>query len=97
MKIRKEGNDGWLYTDWESDEKEHLTAFDIQHIQMLLKNLGYKVSKRGIRHQWHGWKNMLGKSGYRGRNYRLFSPSGWNQFSIQVTPLTDRDMPSYYV
>ena len=64
MKIRKEGDTGWLYTDWESDEKEHLTKFDIQHIQMLLKNLGYKVSKRGIRHQWHGWKNMLGKSGY---------------------------------
>ena len=97
MKIRKEGDDGWFYTDWESDEKEHLTTFDIQHIQMLLKNLGYKVSKRGIRHQWHGWKNMLGKSGYRGRNYRLFTPSGWNQFSIQVTPLTDRDLPSYYV
>ncbi len=97
MRIRKEGDDGWLYTDWESDEKEHLTAFDIQHIQMLLKNLGYKVSKRGIRYQWHGWNNMLGKSGYRGRNYRLFTPSGWNQFSIQVTPLTDRDMPSYYV
>ena len=97
MKIRKEGDDGWLYTDWESDEKEHLTTFDIQHIQMLLKNLGYKVSKRGIRHQWYGWKNMLGKSGYRGRNYRLFTPSGWNQFSIQVTPLTDRDLPSYYV
>lgn len=97
MKIRKEGDGGWLYTDWESDEKEHLTVFDIQHIQMLMKNLGYKVSKRGIRHQWHGWKNMLGKSGYRGRNYRLFTPSGWNQFSIQVTPLTDRDLPSYYV
>jgi hypothetical protein len=97
MKIRKEGDDGWLYTDWESDEKEHLTAFDIQHIQMLLKNVGYKVSKRGIRHQWHGWKNMLGKSGYRGRSYRLFTPSGWNQFCIQVTPLTDPDMPSYYV
>lgn len=97
MKIRKEGDDGWLYTDWESDEKEHLTTFDIQHIQMLLKNLGYKVSKRGIRHQWHGWKNMLGKSGYRGRNYRLFTPSGWNPFCIQVAPLTDRDMPSYYV
>ena len=97
MKIRKEGDDGWLYTDWESDEKEHLTDFDIQHIQMLLKNIGYKVSKRGIRHQWHGWKNMLGKSGYRGRNYRLFTPSGWNPFCIQVTPLTDRNMPSYYV
>ena len=97
MKIRKEGDDGWLYTDWESDEKKHLTSFDIQHIQMLLKNIGYKVSKRGIRHQWHGWKNMLGKSGYRGRNYRLFTPCGWNPFSIQVTPLTDRDMPSYYV
>ena len=97
MKIRKEGDDGWLYTDWESDEKKHLTSFDIQHTQMLLKNIGYKVSKRGIRHQWHGWKNMLGKSGYRGRNYRLFTPCGYNQFSIQVTPLKDRDMPSYYV
>ena len=97
MKIRKEGDTGWLYTDWESDEKEHLTKFDIQHIQMLLKNLGYKVSKRGIRHQWHGWKNMLGKSCYRGSNYRLYTPSGWNQFCIEVTLMTDRDLPSYYV
>ena len=97
MKIRKEGDDAWLNTDWESDEKDHLTDSEITKIQTMFKDNGYHVSKRGIRHQWHGWKNMLGKSGYRGRNYRLFTPSGWNQFSIQCTPMTDRDLPSYYV
>lgn len=97
MKIRKEGDDVWLYTDWESDEKDHLTASEIVQIQTLFRNNGYHISKRGIRHQWHGWKNMLGKSGYRGRNYRLYTPSGWNRFSIQCTPMTDRYLPSYYI
>ena len=97
MRIKKEGDDVWLNTDWESDEKSHLTASEITQIQTMFKDNGYYVSKRGIRHQWHGWKNMLGKSIYRGRNYRLFTPSGWNQFRIQCTPMTDRDFPSYYV
>ena len=97
MKIRKEGDDVWLNTDWESDEKHNLTDSEITQIRTMFKDNGYHVSKRGIRHQWHGWKNMLGKSGYRGRSYRLYTPSGWNQFSIQCTPMTDRDLPSYYV
>jgi len=97
MKIRKEGEDVWLNTDWESDGKDHLTASEITQIQTMFKDNVYHVSKRGIRHQWHGWKNMLGKSGYRGRNYRLYTPSGWNRFIIQCTPMTDRDLSSYYV
>lgn len=97
MRIKKEGDDVWLNTDWESDGKDHLTASEITQIQTMFKDNVYHVSKRGIRHQWHGWKNMLGKSGYRGRNYRLYTPSGWNRFIIQCTPMTDRDLPSYYV
>ena len=50
MRIKKEGDDVWLNTDWESDEKDHLTDSEITQIQTMFKDNGYHVSKRGIRH-----------------------------------------------
>ena len=47
-------------TDWWSDRKESLTKKDIEDIIVYFKKKGYYISKKGIIHQWFGWKMVLG-------------------------------------
>lgn len=47
---------------------------------------GFRVSKAALEHNFFAWINDA-KSGYRGRNYHLFTPCGCNRLSFCATEL----------
>lgn len=58
-----------------------------KYIQDFFLSHGYKVSLTGIRHQYECWRDDC-KSGYRGRNYHLFTPCRHNPFSVRLSTLS---------
>jgi len=58
-----------------------------KYIQDFFAQHGYRVSIKAIKHQYECWEVDL-KSGYRGRNYHLFTPCRHNPFSVRLSTLS---------
>jgi len=63
-----------------------LTKKMIKDIIKEFADNGFNVSERAILHNYDCWK-CDAKSGYRGRNYHLFTPCGCNPLSFRATTL----------
>lgn len=63
-----------------------LTKKMIKDIIKEFSDNGFHVSERAIRHNYYCWKYDM-KSGYRGKNYHLFTPCGCNPLSFRATTL----------
>ena len=64
----------------------YLTEEDFINTQNKFKDNGFNVSLTALKHNYEAWLNDF-KSGYRGKNYHLFTPCGCNPLSFRVSTL----------